>query len=395
MTNEKISASPADDSAKVAAAWEFDLPDEINLFFASRLIPNLRKFMVENDKVVAVCTNIVYYVVTPAIRSKAKNVLDNQPTIMTMMEPLVKQQAAVRAWRPALAEAFDDHRFFARDVAAGTRWCPLIRAYVLSDKLAISDIVGRITTTSSNNIFTNREAEALARTISLRRLSFAVFCGEMDGCLAQLPSIQEKLVEILRWTSAEPIIHSEVYLCVRVLLCRLSPHNMSSFWPVILTELIRLFTAALVEPPADGSDDLHLLLAACKCVDLMLVLQTQEFQIHQWIFVTDTMDAVYRPDEWTPTSLMDQLADVIGSLPLDQNANILPPPPTTIQSVFPGSTQNLRRPLLGAVRRVDRLVELVPFFSHVSIALYEGVYAGGSPDTEAIERVFLEEMFGV
>jgi hypothetical protein len=71
-------------------------------------------------------------------------------------------------------------------------------------------MTGRITTTSSNNIFTNREAEALARTISLRRLSFAVFSGETDGCLAQLPSIQEKLVEILRWTSAEPIIHSEV-----------------------------------------------------------------------------------------------------------------------------------------------------------------------------------------
>jgi hypothetical protein len=62
---------------------------------------------------------------------------------MTMMEPLVKQQAAVRAWRPVLAEAFDDQRFFARDAAAGTRWCPLIRAYVLSDKLAISDIVGK------------------------------------------------------------------------------------------------------------------------------------------------------------------------------------------------------------------------------------------------------------
>lgn len=148
---------------------------------------------------------------------------------MSMMEQLVKQQVAVRTWRPAVAEAFEDQRFFARDVAAGLRWCPLIRAYVASDKLAIADIVGesnsnfysrftsnrdnvagRITTTSSNNIFTNREAEALARTISLRRLSFAVFCGESDSCLAQLPSIQEKLVELLRWSSAEPIIHSEV-----------------------------------------------------------------------------------------------------------------------------------------------------------------------------------------
>ncbi|KAF8684488.1 Dopey, N-terminal [Rhizoctonia solani] len=387
LTNEKIVASPADDSAKVTAAWETDLPDEINLFFARRLIPNLRKFMVENDKVVSVCANIVYYVINPAIRSKVKNAIDNQPTIMIMMEELVKQQVAVRAWRPPLAEAFDDQRFFARDPDAGSGWCPLIRAYILSDKLAVPDIVGRVTTTSSNNIFTNREAEALARTISLRRLSFAIYCGETNGCLTHLPSIQEKLVELLRSTSAEPIVHSEVFLCVRILLCRLSPHNLSSFWPVILTELIRIFDLALVDPPTDNSDELLLLLAACKCVDLMLVLQTPEFQIHQWMFVTDTLDAVYRPDGWNPASLMDQLAEVIGSLPkLEQST-------TSMQTAFAGQTSK-RRPLLGAVRRIERLGDLIPFFSHVSIALYEGVYAGASPDMDEIERGFLEEMFG-
>ncbi|CAE6451535.1 unnamed protein product [Rhizoctonia solani] len=386
ITNEKFVASPADDSARVAAAWETDLPDEINLFFARRLIPNLRKFMVENDKVINVCTNIVYYVVNPAIRSKVKNAIDNQPTIMAMMEELVKQQVAVRAWRPPLAEAFEDQRFFARDPDAGLAWCPLIRAYVRSDKLAIPDIVGRVTTTLSNNIFTNREAEALARTISLRRLSFAIYCGDTNGCLTQLPSIQEKLVELLRWTSAEPIVHSEVLLCVRILLCRLSPHNLSSFWPVVLTELIRIFASALVDPPADGSDELLLLLASCKCVDLMLVLQTPEFQIHQWMFVTDTLDAVYRPDAWTPVSLMDQLAEVVGSLPkLEQST-------TSMQETFTGKALK-RRPLLGAVRKAERLGDLLPFFSHVSIALYEGVYAGAGPDTDEIERGLLEEMF--
>ncbi|CCO32759.1 Protein dopey [Rhizoctonia solani AG-1 IB] len=153
ITNEKVVASPADDSARVAAAWETDLPDEINLFFARRLIPNLRKFMVENDKVISVCTNIVYYVINPAIRSKVKNAIDNQPTIMIMMEELVKQQVAVRAWRPPLAEAFEDQRFFARDPDAGLGWCPLIRAYILSDKLAIPDIIGFRLRSSHNYLF--------------------------------------------------------------------------------------------------------------------------------------------------------------------------------------------------------------------------------------------------
>jgi hypothetical protein len=31
--------------------------------------------------------------------------------------------------------------------------------------------------------------------------------------------------------------------------------------------------------PADGSEDLPLILSACKCLDLLLVLQTEEFQL--------------------------------------------------------------------------------------------------------------------
>jgi hypothetical protein len=32
--------------------------------------------------------------------------------------------------------------------------------------------------------------------------------------------------------------------------------------------------------PADGSEDLQLILSACKCLDLLLVLQTEEFQMY-------------------------------------------------------------------------------------------------------------------
>lgn len=85
--------------------------------------------------------------------------------------------------------------------------------------------------------------------------------------------------------------------------------------------------------PPDGSEDLQLVLAACKCLDLLVTLQTEEFQMsvflhlvprqptdfcfsYQWIFITDTVDAIYRPDNWAPEAMMDQLADVTGSLPI-------------------------------------------------------------------------------
>ena len=98
-------------------------------------------------------------------------------------------------------------------------------------------LIGRITSAPSANIFTNREYEMQLRAQNLRRLSFVLHASEKNHFLTQLPAIQEKLVDILRNGSA-PIVESEVFLCVRVLLCRLSPHNLSSFWPVLIAELV-------------------------------------------------------------------------------------------------------------------------------------------------------------
>lgn len=81
----------------------------------------------------------------------------------------------------------------------------------------------------------------LLRSLNLRRLSYVIFAGEKNHFLTQLPSIQEKLVDIFRSVTS-PVVLSEVFLCIRVLLCRLSPRNMTSFWPVVLTELVCLYS---------------------------------------------------------------------------------------------------------------------------------------------------------
>jgi hypothetical protein len=75
--------------------------------------------------------------------------------------------------------------------------------------------------------------------MNLRRMSYILLCGEKNQFLTSLPTIQEKLVDVLKNTSA-PVVQAEVYLCVRVLMCRLSQHNLDSFWPVILSEMVSI-----------------------------------------------------------------------------------------------------------------------------------------------------------
>ena len=201
----------------------------------------------------------------------------------------------------------------------------------------------------------------LLRSLNLRRLSYVLLSGEKNHFLTQLPSIQEKLVDTLRNVSA-PVVQCEVYLCVRVLLCRLSPHNLSSFWPVILTELVRPMapryppeltpltfhsTACLIKssqvfpPTARKSSRWCLRRVSCstfcsscrqknsKCEHssspgpLHAITDTGVCS-HQWIFITDTVDAIYRPENWFPEAMLDRLAEITGDLPVTE-VSPLPP----------------------------------------------------------------------
>lgn len=45
---------------------------QINQFIGSTAIPNLRKFLIENDKIATACTSIVYYIVNPAMKGKSR-----------------------------------------------------------------------------------------------------------------------------------------------------------------------------------------------------------------------------------------------------------------------------------------------------------------------------------
>lgn len=62
-------------------------------------------------------------------------------------------------------------------------------------------------------------------------------------------------------------------------MCRISPQHLTNFWPVILAELLRVFDGIMDDVPEDGSESLQLALAACKFLDLLLVIQSEDFQV--------------------------------------------------------------------------------------------------------------------
>ncbi|KAF8167553.1 Dopey, N-terminal-domain-containing protein [Crassisporium funariophilum] len=379
---------------------------QINSFVATSALPNLRKLLMENDKIISACNNIIYYIVNPAMRGKSRP-MDVDSTITTILQEMTRIPAALKSWRTPVIDLLNDNRLFNCNPEDALSWRSIVKVLYDSDKTAFPELLGKVAYAPSANIFTNREYEMLLRSLNLRRLSYVLFTGETNHFLTQLPSIQEKLVDIFRSVTS-PIVQSEVFLCIRVLLCRLSPHNLTSFWPVVLTEMVtlshlhtfikieaifeqcRVFEQTITTLPSDGSEDLQLLLAACKALDLLLVLQTEEFQIHQWIFITDTVDAIYRPDGWFPEAMIDQLSELAGNLPVTESTSTFNTDALTSQV----DQRAMRRPLLGSLRQIESIRDLVPFFSNVSISSYESVYASaGNIDWQAVERSIMDDMF--
>lgn len=213
-------------------------------------------------------------------------------------------------------------------------------------------------------------------------------------------------------------------------MCRISPQHLTNFWPVILTELLKVFESTMDDPPADGSEDLALILAACKFLDLLLIIQSEDFQVyvrfppphlqatkglsadlssHQWMFVTDTTDAAFPPEDFLPEAIMDRLSEI-----LSEHSHVRVRPPLHSYSLpakkadactlqqnhgpvvldgYDEDQQSLRRPRLTALRHLSSLTQLQPFFARASIDTFEGVYSDQGTDWEAVEAGLDHEIF--
>ncbi|PFH37119.1 hypothetical protein BESB_035770 [Besnoitia besnoiti] len=161
-------------------------------------------------------------------------------------------------------------------------------------------------------VFASKESDLSHRLRYLKRLAFLLLCSSKDVFQPQLAVVLEKLTEALKLNAANqaPGLTEQVFLCIRVLLLRLSSSALTPVWPIVLTELIKVFSSATSaatsprSPPASAlpaspcssssfvqapasAPSLSLLLAALKVVDLAALLDLPEFRLYQWMFVEE------------------------------------------------------------------------------------------------------------
>ncbi|KAL1617211.1 hypothetical protein SLS54_007988 [Diplodia seriata] len=288
------------------------------------ILPKLPLILVDNDRIANAATSISTNVIGPAFRAKAFPETVS-PLLLDLIYELTRTSslpAATKAWKRDIEAAFNDTKFFATETKlALEKWLPVLRMWSQNDKDRMPELLSRLSAPTTAGIMfgvgaTSARLEADRKTqLNLRRMTILVLANPEDTYTINLGGILEKLTELLTATPASSpssATRADIFLLLRALVLRISPVHLAPVWPVITAELTHAIASVL---PDDGNSERYnnlSVLQACKLLDTLVTTAHDDFQLHEWLFLTDTIDAVYRPAlDWRPVALVDEVAEAL------------------------------------------------------------------------------------
>lgn len=399
-------SSDNDEKSNSLAQRQVARADDVVGILAS-IAPNLPKILVEPDRILAAANTISASVIGPTFKSKSfpENVSKSTLVLLYQLARLPNTQ---KSWRKDLGDAFNDAKFFGNTVSlVESDWLPLLKQWTLSDKERMPEILSRLVPpTTAGIVFgvgaTSARLEADRKTqLNLRRAATLVLATMNDNFVSDLPVMQEKIVELLSATttsSPSSTTRADIYLLLRAVAIKTSAVHLAMLWPIVNAELQAVISSVVAADHSAAAETYnnYSILQACKLLDTLLCIAPDDFQLHEWLFITDTIDAVYRPPQFQPIALIDELSEELGSTALASTTQ-------TESAAMQATNSTSRRPLIGpggisdegTWERKDELVGKVlrPFFSQLSIFAFESTYSMSVPDWEACRVSILRDLF--
>jgi hypothetical protein len=367
------------------------------------VVPKLSIILVESDRVTKVVSDISTSVIGPTFRAKAfpENVSRN---MLDLLQSLVKMSQNNRLLKKDIFDAFNDAKFFNTPFGMlKDAWLPILAQWTQSDKERVPELLSRLSAPTTAGIMfgvgaTSARQEADRKTqLTLRRIALLILSSSEDAFTPNIPQIVEKVVELFTATPASSpssMTRAEVIVLLRAVILKTSPVHLAPLWPVVNGELTSALSALL--PDAANKDHYNNagIIQSCKLLDELVVLDPDDFQLMEWLFITDTIDAVYKPvDPPALMSLTDEINEVLST------SSLAPAVPIVAQHSAEMSEPKrtlLLDPLIEALEKeegatvlemtrgelVNRLVR--PFLGNLAMNAFEARYGGGQADWQGV-----------
>ena len=367
------------------------------------IVPTLPIVLADTDRVTKVVSDISTSVIGPTFRAKAFP--DNvSATTLDLLHQLTKVAQGSKLLKKDIYDAFNDPKFFSTPVdLVRDAWLPILSQWTQSDKERVPELLSRLTAPTTAGIMfgvgaasARQEADRKAQT-TLRRTSLLILASPEDAFTPNIPQIIAKIVELLTATPASSpssVTRADVFVLLRSIILKTSPIHLASVWPVVNGELTASLSSLL--PNANNKEHYNSagIIQACKLLDQLVVLDPDDFQLIEWLFLTDTIDAVYKPalapvlqsltDEinevLTQTSLAPQIPPVVQDVTRDDDpvrALFLDPLIKALEEEEGAAVLDMARGEL-----VDRVVR--PFLGNLAMVTFEARYGGGDADWRGV-----------
>uniref|UniRef100_A0A0X3P420 Uncharacterized protein n=1 Tax=Schistocephalus solidus TaxID=70667 RepID=A0A0X3P420_SCHSO len=345
----------------------------------------------EKDRVPSVLTNGIMSNILPFLKTRTASNARHFALASQVLATLSSYQFTRRAWRKEVFDMLMDANFFQMSPSALYSWCVLVDNLMTQDKNAFKEALTRLTVSQSSglNIFSSKEAEYEQRSMYLKKLNFIVYTSEWDQYSRSVSEVLERVTDNLRAISGIVVpITTQVFLCTRVLISRISSASLASLWHIVIPELVSVFknfadrlhgrkgpaptAIALQQYPLS---QLYLLLSACKLLATMLLLpenKAPQLFFHRWVFVAglslDNDNENQYSDEGENAAFTPYMTQIAMALAQIHGPSSVPRPASL------PSVQSACYSLL-ALRHVSKFSQLEPFF-----------YSLGSSGTSACDR---------
>lgn len=365
----------------------------------SSVLPKMVKILTDADRISTAASTISTQILGPAFHWKGfpSNITAD---ILSIMRTMSRVTETSKLWRRDITEAFNEPKFFSTKPLSLVKrgWIPLLHQLTILDKDRMSELLSRLAAPTSAGIMfgvgaSSARLEADRKTqVTLRRIALIVLAADDDAFVLNIRLMQDKIVELLSATatsSPSSNTRAEVYMVFRALALKNSSFHLTSLWPIINSELNEVL-ASMVQIASREIYSITSILQAAKLLDSLLVLGLDDFQLCEWLYITDTVEAVYRPPGWRPVALIDEMVDILDN----QNHTSNGATPFTAGLSAEGRKPLLRWDDIHQLPREKWLDQvLTPFMRHLSINAFESTYRMEKPDKEACFDELLKDLF--
>ncbi|EMD00050.1 hypothetical protein BAUCODRAFT_62777 [Baudoinia panamericana UAMH 10762] len=371
-----------------------------------RVVPDLSTILEYPDKISAAFNAITTNLLSPPIHAKGF------PTNMSaeyckLLLQVARELPTSKAWKKDVTDAFNDPKLLASGVRQmQDAWLPILHQWTVRDHDQMSELLARLTPPSSAGIMFGVGAnaarlEADRKTqLNLRRMCLLLLASPVNTWVAYLHDFDEKLVALFTaspTSSPSSAAKADLFLLCEALILAFTPIHLSPLWPTINENLQHALTDIVGGHPTKPALNNLGLLQACKFLDMLIALSPEEFQLHEWLYISDTIDAVYQPIDRISSALVEEIADALAKEDSGQSQVPSSELANNTSKTIPGrlllANFSLETADLKAMPKDDFAITVLrPFLNQLSMYAYDGVYAMETVNSEACRHSLLKDL---